>query len=224
MSKSGFLGACRLVLRAAAIVLAVASADQAGAAPPPCVTPTGVDLNTATGFSEQFLTNFCTTGLAAHPWRTLSRWDTADVYSPAQTPPGFDPGGLTPADQFIAALSAVRIVVDGGTPAASSQVFGRGDFFVFQEPPDSGFVTLRAVTGPLSPLTPGGHLIQMSLILGTDHWDGIGIDPQFNLLPTGETLFNEFSVVLVPEPATLSLLVPGLMALAGWRRDARRRC
>jgi hypothetical protein len=77
------------------------------------------------------------------------------------------------------------------------------------------------VTPLLSPLTPVAHRVRMSLILGTDHWDGLGTDPQFKLLPAGETLFNEFTARLVPEPATLALLIAGLAALAVGRRGAQ---
>ncbi len=72
------------------------------------------------------------------------------------------------------------------------------------------------------PLSPGAHFIQMSLFLGMDHWDGFGTDPAFNLLPTGETLFNEFTVRAVPVPSSLYLLTLGAVLMTLRRRSAAR--
>lgn len=53
--------------------------------------------------------------------------------------------------------------------------------------------------------------------MGTNHRDDLGIDPQSDLLRVGETLRNEFSVLMVPKPANLTLFIQGLADLIGSR-------
>ena len=46
-------------------------------------------------------------------------------------------------------------------------------------------------SGPLRALEQGTHRVDIYVLLWADHWDGFDDDPAENLLPAGESLFDQ---------------------------------
>ena len=83
-------------------------------------------------------------------------------------------------------------VVDPATPQArtylikTSAKLWTGQFL--------GNPTANTVTlGPLRPLRPGPHVVEVYWLFSAMHCDGLGIDPALQCLPAGETLIGTLS-------------------------------
>jgi hypothetical protein len=166
------------------------------------VDPPIGDLNSFYGVSWHIVTPSGVCGAVAPGefWTPSVLWTVNATFE--ETPPGFVPAGPTPLADFVAKFVAVKYVVDPGTRQARTYQFGKekgaglwtGQFF---GSPAANTVTL----GPLRPLPPGPHVVEVSFVLSAMHCDGLGTDPDLQCLPAGETLLGSIPFdVKAPAP------------------------
>jgi hypothetical protein len=180
-----------------------------------CLTPFGgykggefFDLNELFGRTEAFVhPRFCPEVDAGERWIVgrgcVAFWITHTEHG--NYPPGYVPSGATPMADFLSKLT-VKVVVDPGTKHERTHLYRYAD--------DPGIaMTIPLGENPVGapedlpiasliprnrPLPIGTHVVDVYVIMSADHWDGLGTDPEFNLLPAGERLVtagNRFEVV-----------------------------
>ena len=169
-------------------VFGLAGAVGAGPAPPPghCVTPDGTDLNVAFRTEQPIVTGFCTTIPDRLPWRAVTGWVTAPTHE--VIPPGYVPTAVKPIDDFAKKFVRARYVIDRGTPRARTFEFDVKQLRLDRPPDLFGWAS-----EPLRALQEGTHVVELHIFLWADHWDGLGLDPAFNRLPKGWSLFERIT-------------------------------
>lgn len=98
-------------------------------------------------------------------------------------------------DDFLAKLTAIEIVIDGGTPREQIHVFDGASAVhtgLLAEELDPGFwggepYPLAGLVPVLPPISVGEHTYEVVLVLRAQHCDGLGADPDLQCLPAGET-------------------------------------
>jgi hypothetical protein len=152
-----------------------------------CVSPsTGVDLNAFFGISAQIVTSFCREVGSGEQWTVGGPWFMAPTFE--ATPPGFEPAGDTPLEDFVAKFSAIKYVIDPGSKHQETVVFPNDDN-LFVDDDFAGFAFVSPVTlGLLKPEPVGEHVVDVSWVFSAMHCDGIDDDPTLNCFPAGETL------------------------------------
>src|ERR671913_95206 len=103
-----------------------------------CLTPSGLDLNEFLGISEEVVASFCPEVDSGEEWTTSGPWFVNGSF--ATVPEGFIPAGETPVEDFQAKFTALKLVIDPGSPQERTVVF-----------PNTGNV----FAGPANAIAPG---------------------------------------------------------------------
>lgn len=182
----------------AALTTTMLTPDPAEARPPDtthCVSPSGVDLNVIYDVPGRIVSGFCDYAFAGERFSPATGWFMSPAWD--LTPPGFNPTGATPVEEFVARLDAVRFVIDAGTRQEKSVTFPSGpNLAVITGGP---FVVANIVTlGRIGPLSVGNHTIDTYLILDGPTCDGLGDVFADNCLPAGTTWFDGYGVTVSP--------------------------
>jgi hypothetical protein len=165
-----------------------------------CVNASGADLNDLYGVSEQFRTFECRVVSAGEHWIRPIWWITntaAGSDYPLVYPVGYAPMLAEPIDDFVAKLTAVRVVIDGGTPQERSYTFDASGIVrtdIDAEELDPGAwggvpYPMASIMLRLHPLSVGEHFVEAYIVLSAQHCDGFATDPDFSCVPAGETQF-----------------------------------
>lgn len=188
-------------------------ADSAGRVDPPghqdgnhCVNASGVDLNDLYGVSEQIRTFECRVVSAGEHWIRPIWWITNTAVEsdyPLVYPFGYAPMLAEPIDDFLAKLTAIRVVIDGGTPRERSYTFDASGIVrtdIDAEELDPGAwagipYPMASIMPRLLPLSVGEHFVEAYVVLSTAHCDGFTTDPDFSCLPAGKIQFISHPVV-----------------------------
>jgi len=173
------------VVLSASVALAPGTAF-AGRSASHCVTPAGEDLNQIFDTRDAFVAPFCTDVRTGDRWRAILRIAVAG--SGPVFPSGYAPLRSSLDQDFLAKFVSGRYVVDAGSSRERSHSFSAGDLIVQTGAIPDGTRFVRWVTPPLHPLPPGDHTVDEYATLSADFWDGLGLDPAFNLIPAGESL------------------------------------
>jgi hypothetical protein len=156
-----------------------------------CISPsTGIDLNRYFGIAEQIVTSFCPTVGAGGRWSTGGPWFMAPTFGPV--PGGFVPAGATPAEDFRAKFTALKLVIDPGTHQEKIIVFPTNDrlFVDTDEPRFNGLVFVTPTTlGTVQPLSVGEHIVDVFWVFRAMHCDGLAANVEQNCFPVGETKY-----------------------------------
>lgn len=167
---------------------------------PHCISPSGLDLNAFYGVAEQVVATFCPPVHAGHSWRPASRWDTAPNFEAYdELPPGFEPVGDTPQEDFVAKFQAATYVVDPGTRQETAVVFPK-DARLFTLQQDDFAVTSPITLGVLKPLSVGDHAVDIHWRLSAMHCDGFGDEPGVNCLAAGDFFYGRWEFTVTPGP------------------------
>jgi hypothetical protein len=153
-----------------------------------CFNSFGVDLNALFGVSEQIITATCVaadSGEFVMPlgfgWYTNTSWQVV--------PEGFVPVAPTPMGDFLAKLVSVTLVVDAGTRHERTMVYPASSVTKLvtldQKIPGSPAYPGAEFLTKLAPPALGAHTADIAWLLNADHWDGLGADPNENLLRAG---------------------------------------
>lgn len=182
----------RLTVLTATVGLAASLATSAtaadGASPARsnhCISPAGDDLNEVFATTDAFVAPFCTVVHTGDHWRPIIRIQVAGA-DPV-FPPGYDPLRTSLDEDLLAKLVSARYVVDAGTRRARSFAVPSADLTLQTGQLPNGRRFVRWV-GRIHPLPPGNHTVDEYVTLSDDFWDGLGTDPEANLIPAGEIL------------------------------------
>jgi hypothetical protein len=160
----------------------------------PCVTPTDVNLNERYGVSDAIVAPFCTEVDSGRRWTVSNAWFMGPSFD--SVPPGFVPAGVTPVEDFVAKLIAVKYVVDRGTNREKTYVFSNDEDLAIVE--DGGFVIANPITlGALKPSSVGDHVVESYLLFNAMHCDGLGDVVEENCLD-GEVSFGAVTFTVTP--------------------------
>ena len=126
-------------------------------------------------------------------------WFVGDAYYDA--PPGYVPAAETPLADLVSKLTAVKVVVDGGTKHERTTVFTpaevlRTDLTLdqFFQPGDDVPPLPMAITLPrMQPLKVGEHTVEVVWMLSAMHCDGLGASVADDCLPAGNASFGRQS-------------------------------
>jgi hypothetical protein len=151
-----------------------------------CITPAGQDLNEVFTTRDAFVAPFCTEVHVGDRWRAVVRLAAAG--SDYTFPAGYAPSQLPLDEDFLAKLVSTTYVVDAGTIRERAYVFSRDELVVENGGLPDGTRFVRWVTPSLYPLPPGQHSLDEYGTLSADFWDGLGVDPAFNLIPAAKSL------------------------------------
>jgi hypothetical protein len=177
--------------------LALAGGASARRADPPghpdgnhCINIFGVDLNQVYGVSDQFVIPGCQVVTAGEHW--LGSAILIFAKSDFVYPPGYVPARTNPIDDFLSKLTAVKVVVDGGTPYEKTYAFApadvvRTDVTADQILPgvfDPG-QPLASLLPRMSPLQVGDHRFKTILVLNAETCDGFTTSETDSCLPAG---------------------------------------
>ncbi|HYF25331.1 MAG TPA: hypothetical protein VD931_06295 [Baekduia sp.] len=187
-------GTLGLALLASVIALWPSTTSARAPAANQCVTPAGDDLNQTFATDDAFIAPFCRTARVGDHWRPIVR--IAMAGSDPVFPSGFTPSAPDLLEDFFAKFVSARYVVDAGTKRERSFTF-TADQLIFETGalPD-GSVFVRWMPR-LRPLPKGEHTVTEYLTLRADFWDGLGTDPQLNLIPAGESLVDQLAFTVV---------------------------
>jgi hypothetical protein len=129
------------------------------------------DLNVLYGVAEPVVWYPCPNVDVGTRFRANEVWGMAPTFG--DLPPGFVPGGATPLDDFLAKVTSLTWVVDGGTRLEQRFTFtNMGDLFTHADA-DGSFVS-GATLGTLPPLKGGKHVLQAVWSFRATHCDGMG--------------------------------------------------
>lgn len=163
-----------------------------------CVHPSGLDLNSLYGISEQIVTRFCPEVLAGEQWTAPGApWQMNTSFE--SVPNGFVPAGATPLDDFRAKFVGVKYVIDPGTPQEQTAEFQTGPG-LFTGTLDGFPIVSGGTLSIHRPLNIGDHVIQVFWVMNAEHCDGFGAGEE-NLLPAGEVPYvtgTAFKVMAPP--------------------------
>jgi len=165
-----------------------------------CISP-NADLNVVYGIAEQIVAAFCPHLNAGQQWRTASVWIVNDTFE--LVPERFEPAEATPVEDFLAKFSAVKVVIDAGTPQEKTVVFPN-DGTLFTGPASLlggslNEVLISPITlGKLQPLSVGEHTLELYWVLSDEHCDGLGTVRDDNCLPAGEFFYTSFTFEVIP--------------------------
>ncbi len=184
-----------------------------------CLTPFGgaqdgelIDLNEVTGRTEAFVhPRYCPTVEAGERWilgrGCIAFWAVSP--GPARYPRGYVPQGATPMDDFLS-KATIKVVVDPGTTHErvylhryesdnNAVIIWHWSDFGSGRSPFGDEKNLIIGLIPANPPQPiGTHTVDLYLQMSADHWDGIGTNPNRNVLRAGEMLViggNAFETV-----------------------------
>lgn len=159
--------------------------------PEHCINGSGIDFNVVFRVPEAFA---CGVPLSTRErWRTLTDWVVGPEYFAA--PDGYVPAAETPLEDFVSKLSAVKVIVDGGTrrertftatPAEALRTDVTLDRLFGDALPD---LPVAATIPSLAPLKAGDHTVQVVWTLSAMHCDGLGASEADNCLGPGDVAF-----------------------------------
>jgi hypothetical protein len=127
-------------------------------------------------------------------WRKVLRIQVSG--EEAVFPAGYEPS-LTPLDaDLLEKVIAIAYVVDAGTRHERTYTFSPDELETQTGSIPDGTRFVRWLSPSLHPLSPGVHIVDEYVTLSADFWDGLGLDPAINSIPTGTTLADsvEFNV------------------------------
>jgi hypothetical protein len=176
--------------------------ESAGRVDPPghqdgnhCVNVFDVDLNDLYGVAEQIRVFECRVISAGEHWIRPIWWIT-NTEAGSVYPVGYVPALAEPIDDFVAKLTGVRFVIDGGTLRERSYTFDasgivRTDIDAEEVEPGAWGAPypMASIMARLGPLSVGPHFVEAFIVLGAEHCDGFTTNPDFSCLPAGETQF-----------------------------------
>jgi hypothetical protein len=170
-----------------------------------CLTPSGLDLNEFLGIAEEVVASFCPEVDSGERWTTSGPWFVNGHF--AAVPEEFVPAGETPVEDFQAKFTALKLVIDPGSPQERAVVFpNTGDVFagpgnaIFPDAPEEVLVLIPASLGTVQPLPVGNHVVHGYWIFSAMHCDGFGTDttPGGNCFPSGATRLLQLPFKVVP--------------------------
>jgi hypothetical protein len=171
-----------------------------------CLTPSGLDLNAFLGISEQIVTSYCREVGSGEEWTTSGPWFVNGSF--ASVPEGFVPAGETPVEDFQAKFTALKLLIDPGSPQERTVVFpNTGNVFagpanaIAPGAPEEVLILIPASLGTVQPLPVGPHTVHAYWIFSAMHCDGLGTDTtpgSGNCFPAGETLYLQLPFEVVP--------------------------
>jgi hypothetical protein len=171
-----------------------------------CLTPSGLDLNAFLGISEQIVTSYCREVGSGEEWTTSGPWFVNGSF--ATVPEGFLPAGETPVEDFQAKFTALKLLIDPGSPQERTVVFpNTGNVFagpanaIAPGAPEEVLILIPASLGTVQPLPVGDHIVHAYWIFSAMHCDGLGTDTtpvSGNCFPAGETLLLQLPFEVVP--------------------------
>lgn len=205
------LTACRLTIMLAFLATSMLpsfKAESAGRVDPPgnrdgnhCINASDVDLNDLYGASEQFRVFECRVTSAGEHWIRPIWWIT-NFQADSVYPAGYVPAQAAPVDDFVSKLTAVEVVIDGGTRRERKFVFDgsaivRTDIHAEQVEPGAWGAPypMASILALLPPLSVGEHFLEAFVVLSAEHCDGFTTDPDFSCIPAGATQFLGHPVV-----------------------------
>jgi 5-hydroxyisourate hydrolase-like protein (transthyretin family) len=158
-----------------------------------CRNQFGVDLNVLFGVPEQFVDGPCSTITTASAWRPLAFWYTNTAFD--AVPPGFVPAAATPLEDLLTKLTAVEVVVDGGTKRQRTVVLAptaalRIDHTFEEYAPGGGAYPMAVAIPRMTPLLAGDHTVQIIWTLSAEHCDGFTDVEAYSCLPSGDVSFG----------------------------------
>jgi hypothetical protein len=202
---------CRRLSLASAVVVGTLSLAAGSAAEPRfdppghreanhCIIGTGVDVNVLFGVSDQLIFRGCETVTAGEHWRPNGFQTTASSYD--VRPPGYEPSATTPMADFLSKLTAVKVIVDGGTARERTSTFAPSSTLFLGHTLDELFPGAPsfpiAMTLPrMKPLPIGEHTWTLVWVLSAEHCDGLTTSPADGCLPAGENVFPTRTLTVV---------------------------
>jgi hypothetical protein len=151
-----------------------------------CISPAGDDLNEVFGTRDAFVAPFCTEIHVGDRWRAVLRVVAAG--GDYAFPVGYAPSQFPLDKDFLGKLVSGTYVVDAGTTRERTYTFAADELVVENGGLPDGTRFVRWVTRSMHPLSPGPHSVDEYVTLGADFWDGLGVDPDVNLIPAGQSL------------------------------------
>ncbi len=181
-----------------------------------CVNPAGVDVCELLGVNADFVMayneNNCV--LAGSHWTPAIGSFFNEAFGsaeyPLSYPAGYEPFPGGPAEDFLAKLVSVRVVVDEGTrtertydyPPASIihrvTVGAWSDFTAADD--ESANWPLLEFTPLVHPLSVGPHRVKVFATLSAESCDGLPPDPSYGYycIPPGELLWKDLPFTVAP--------------------------
>jgi hypothetical protein len=161
---------------------------------------TGVDVNVLFGVSDQLIFRGCETMTAGEHWRPNAFNTTAPNYD--VRPPGYEPSAATPQEDFLSKLTAIRVIVDGGTARERISTFAPSSTLFLGHTLDDLFPGTPpfpiAMTLPrMNPLPIGQHTFNVVWVLSAEHCDGLTTDRALGCIPAGENIFPARTLTVV---------------------------
>ena len=175
------------LLLIAALSAVVVSPVSAGRVDPPgrqandCVHPSGVSFNQLFGVPEQWWNAVCPANLSVgEHWRPLVAWtfsEEADAIYPAD----YTPLHANPLDDWLAKVTAIKMVIDGGTKQEKTYTFPtagavRTDHRLSEVNPSFPNWPTAWLMPRMAPLSKGQHTQQMFVVLSARQCDGLSLD------------------------------------------------
>lgn len=166
-----------------------------------CLDGDGADLNELYETNDAFVTETCRDMFVGSSWRPLARWGTAATF--VEVPPGYEPEGATPSEDFIAKIAAARYEITDALTGEMRSIEVAPEDLLIDTRPNADGVEVTYFTPRLRPLREGHYFLHVLVTLSAEHWDGFGVDTG-NHLPAGESFFyGTFVTVSKPEPEPL---------------------
>jgi hypothetical protein len=160
-----------------------------------CLSPAGDDLNQVFDTRDAIIAPFCAEAHVGDRWRAVLRTQVAGAEF--VFPTGYAPSQLPLDADFLAKLISATYVVDADTAREQAYTFSRDQLVIETGALPDGTRFARFLTPAIHPLPPGAHSVDTYLTLSDDFWDGLGVDPDLNLVPAGTSAgpTTEFDVV-----------------------------
>ena len=163
-----------------------------------CIAPSSdVDLNEFFGV-DYAIVPYCGEVAAGDRWTPAGGWFMSKTF--AAVPPGFEPAGATPLEDFLAKFRGVEIVVDAGTAEERTYFIERNNrLWIGEHPLVPGLDFAVAIPmGSVSPLSVGSHTASVTWKFDGMHCDGLSDNVQTNCTPGGEFFFFTVSFDVTP--------------------------
>jgi hypothetical protein len=162
-----------------------------------CTASADIDLNEFFGV-DYAIVPYCSDIAAGDRWTPAGGWFMNRIF--AAVPPGFEPAGATPREDFLAKFQGVEVVVDAGTSQERTYFIERNErLWIGEHPLVPGLDFAVAIPmGSITSLSIGSHTAAVTWKFAGMHCDGLGDDVQVNCTPGGEYFFGTVSFDVTP--------------------------